>query len=176
MDKQVATTLEQSQKMMKMGFGFSTASFVWMRVGNRYDLKLSGPLGVEDVPAWGIQDLWEILVSLEPDAEYEFNTRNEYNAAYLLESLLECIEDAVREREIVEDEEGSFFTAKVGDEFILMNGVPFTKHKFGGRGMFCGQGDIVKITAVLGKDRVEIKQVDYPERVVVNINDLRKSI
>lgn len=83
---QICTTKEQSQRLLDLGLKPETADcFHWSYSGTNYIGNIDGePLSEEDVPAWSLHRLIEILDS--PSIELSCNPYEE-----IIYNISECI-------------------------------------------------------------------------------------
>ena len=85
-NSQICTTKEQSQRLLDLGLKPETADcFHWSYSGTNYIGNIDGePLSVDDVPAWSLHRLIEILDS--PSIELSCNPYEE-----IIYNISECI-------------------------------------------------------------------------------------
>lgn len=92
----IATSIEQSKKLIEAGIPNESADMCWYKAVCGYHLTVSQDL---DIPAWSLSALWDYIHNL--DKTYEFPTT--MSADELIETLVNTIIYRLNERKAVDE-------------------------------------------------------------------------
>lgn len=108
-NSQVCTTKEQSQRLLDLGLKPETADMVYEYEGTYpYDCNLriledgdyiSSNIITEDIPAWSLQRLFEMICNKECDKYYYFDFSMDYDSMMdVYDSIIEVIERHIKNK------------------------------------------------------------------------------
>ena len=108
-NSQVCTTKEQSQRLLNLGLKPETADMVYEYEGTYpYNCNLriledgdyiSSNIITEDIPAWSLQRLFEMICNKECDKYYYFDFSIDYDSMMdVYDSIIEVIERHIKNK------------------------------------------------------------------------------